>query len=222
MKKIIIFTIFIPLLIFTIYFLFTKSLYKTIQKNIFNSDKNLKMKMKNQKIAILYGTNRTNSLTEQVGKYYVKLLNEKGIKALIIDLKNLPDDFTKTALYENNGKNNKFNKLKKIINESEKIVIITPEYNGSFPGVLKAFIDGLEFPKSLKGKKCALVGVSKGRKGCLLGISHLTDILNHLGTYVLPLKVSINSITKPEIDSVIKNENNKKAINEQIALLIKY
>ena len=40
-----------------------------------------------------------------------------------------------------------------------------PQYNGSFPGVFKAFIDGYAYPNVFKGDKAALVGVSKGFRG---------------------------------------------------------
>ena len=74
------------------------------------------------------------------------------------------------------------------IDQCEKFVFITPEYNGSFPGVLKAFIDGMRFPGTFEGKKCALVGISAGTQGGALAMSHLTDIFNYLGMTVLANK----------------------------------
>ena len=42
------------------------------------------------------------------------------------------------------------------MSQSEKFVFIVPEYNGSFPGVLKTFIDGLAFPDTFEQKKNVL------------------------------------------------------------------
>ena len=74
------------------------------------------------------------------------------------------------------------------IQSCDKFVFVVPEYNGSFPGVFKAFVDGLKYPASFKDKKCALVGISSGTQGGALALSHLTDIFNYLGMNVLALK----------------------------------
>ncbi len=88
---------------------------------------------------------------------------------------------------------------------SEKFVFIVPEYNGSFPGVLKAFIDGLQFPDSFAGKKAALVGVSSGIQGAGLALSHLTDIFNYCGTHVLALKPKLMHIEENLIEGKLSD-----------------
>src|SRR5438552_3661797 len=40
--------------------------------------------------------------------------------------------------------------------------LVVPEYNGSFPGVLKFFIDMLKFPESFGRKPVAFVGEANG------------------------------------------------------------
>ena len=80
---------------------------------------------------------------------------------------------------------------------AQKFIFISPEYNGSFPGVLKLFLDACsvrEYKATFKGKKAALVGIATGRAGNLRGMDHLTGILNHLGIIVLPNKVPISKI----------------------------
>ena len=71
------------------------------------------------------------------------ILNTKGETSQIVDLVDLPGDFVANALYENNGKNADFNALREKVQSSDKLVFVVPEYNGSFPGILKTFIDGL-------------------------------------------------------------------------------
>ena len=161
---------------------------------------------KNAKITVISGTNRKDSLTESVATYYSRRLHEKGGHNQLLKLVDLPPDFTVSALYENSGKNAAFNRFREVIEASEKFVFIVPEYNGSFPGVLKAFIDGLEFPVSFKNKKCALVGVSQGIRGAILGLSHLTDIFHHLGMYVYPFKPYLSKIPNHKLASVLENK----------------
>ena len=177
---------------------------------------------KNMKITVISGTNRENSLTESIATYYSLRLRKKGYDNQLLKLVDLPSDFTVSALYKNNGKNKAFNRFREIIKASEKLVFIVPEYNSSFPGVLKAFIDGLEFPVSFEKKKCALVGVSQGIRGGILGLSHLTDIFNHLGMYVYPLKPYLSKIPGNKIASVLENELYEQLLEEQIEGFIHY
>jgi NAD(P)H-dependent FMN reductase len=83
--------------------------------------------------------------------------------------------------------------LKDFILPAQKFVFIAPEYNGSFPGILKVFLDAIP-PEMNRGKKSALIGVSSGRAGNLRGMDHLTGILNYLGMHVHPNKLPISSV----------------------------
>ncbi len=151
-------------------------------------------------ITILSCTNRENSKTFLISQYYQKLLSGMNQHCQILDLKTLPSNFIFTALYDNAGKDPEFNKFSTIIHQSHKFVFIVPEYNGSFPGVLKSFIDGLDFPSGFSNKKCALVGISSGIMAGALALSHLTDILNYLGMHVLAIKPRL-----PRISSIYKD-----------------
>ncbi|MES2794483.1 MAG: NAD(P)H-dependent oxidoreductase [Bacteroidota bacterium] len=170
-------------------------------------------------ISIVIGTNRADSVTKKVAIFYKNLLENIGNECQIIDLNKLPSDFTFSALYENSNKNLVFNEFKQKIESSEKFVFIVPEYNGSFPGVLKAFIDGLSFPGSLIHKKAALVGISDGVQGGAMALSHLTDIFHYLGLNVLAQKVKIPNLKKNFVDGKITDPLISSLINEQ-ALLI--
>lgn len=139
-------------------------------------------------ITIVVGTNRNNSTSRKIAEWYQQLLKSKHTASQILDLSELPEDFMYTALYEKSGKNVAFNRFKDAVENNDKFVFIIPEYNGSFPGVLKAFIDGLEYPSVLTNKKCALVGIAAGMQGGSIALSHMTDILNYLGVHVLALK----------------------------------
>ncbi|MEQ9286257.1 MAG: NAD(P)H-dependent oxidoreductase [Cyclobacteriaceae bacterium] len=145
-------------------------------------------------ITIVSGTNRKNSVSKKISRLYERILKSKGQDTEIIYLEDMPEDFIGTALYENAGQNDSFNGVRKQMYESQKMVFIVPEYNGSFPGVLKAFIDGLKFPGTFTNKKCALVGLSSGVQGGGLALSHLTDIFNYCGMHVLAFKPKLSRI----------------------------
>ncbi len=173
-------------------------------------------------ISIISGTNRAKSMSLKVAIYYKSLLDKLNIENQIIDLGTLPKDFTFSALYENSGKNVDFNQIRHLVENSEKFVFIVPEYNGSFPGVLKAFIDGLGFPNSVIHKKAALVGISDGVQGGAIALSHLTDIFHYLGLNVLAQRVKIPSLSKNFIDGEITDPLIKTLIEDQAKLISKF
>jgi len=171
---------------------------------------------------IICGTNRNDSVSLQISTFYLDLLNKLGVEAELIDLKDLPNDFTFTALYENAGKNKEFNPLRETMLKARKFIFVVPEYNGSFPGVLKAFIDGLKYPNTFSNKKAALVGVSSGNQGGGLALSHLTDILNYCGTHVLALKPKLAFIDKHFSDGIIQNSLYQELLETQARQLIDF
>ena len=173
-------------------------------------------------ITIISTTNRKNSLTEKFAEYYASILKSKKIKIELIKLLDLPKDSLFSILYSNNNKNSDFNKMKTIIKNSKKIVFIIPEYNGSFPGVLKVFIDALSWPSELKNKKCALIGISCGDQGCSVGLSHFTDILHYIEAIVLPLKLKFGGIKNTDVSYITENEKYVKSLNNQIIKLLEF
>ena len=64
-------------------------------------------------ISIICGTNRGQSVSKQIAIYYQNSLQDAGANSYILDLKELPTDFLNVALYDNAGKSEGFNALKK-------------------------------------------------------------------------------------------------------------
>ncbi len=145
-------------------------------------------------IGIIVGTNRENSISEKIGEYYAKQLYNKGIPYDLINLKHLPETFAFSTLY--GSVHPEFGLFQEKIDSFNKIIFIIPEYNGSFPGVLKTFIDGLRHPDSLNRKKVALVGVSSGAYGNAVGLSHFSDVLAYLNADVMGLRLKLANILK--------------------------
>jgi NAD(P)H-dependent FMN reductase len=175
-----------------------------------------------EKIVIVCGTNRNDSVSYQIAQIYQDLLQSMGQKSELIDLKDLPSDFAYTALYEKAGSNEHFNHYRDVMEAADKFVFIVPEYNGSFPGILKTFIDGLKYPMTFRDKKCALVGLSSGMQGAGLALSHLTDIFHYCGTTVLALKPKLGNIGTHFTDGKIVNEFYKTLLKEQAEKFLRF
>jgi NAD(P)H-dependent FMN reductase len=171
-------------------------------------------------ISIVSSTNRNNSNTLKVAQYYQNILNELGKSNQIIDLRDIPENYLTIGMYGTSGQNEDFNKLREKVALTDKFIFIIPEYNGSFPGILKLFIDGLPYPNCVKGKTAALCGLSGGPIGGLLALSHFTDILNYLNCNVLAIKPRIANISKEFENQEFKSDFIKNIIHEQITQLI--
>ena len=148
-------------------------------------------------ITIISGTNRPLSNTLKVAKYYQKTLMSKGLDSTLFSLEDLPDTLISSDLY---GKRSEaFQPIQEMVSKTTKFLFVIPEYNGSFPGVLKTFIDACDFPDSFYDKKAALVGVSSGKYGNIRGVDHFGGVCSYLHLNVLPLRIHISTI-KTELD----------------------
>lgn len=176
----------------------------------------------NSPIVIIVGTNRPNSISAQVAEYYQNLLEQMHASSVVLDLVQLPHDFTVSALYHNSGKNEAFNSLKELLENAEKFVFIVPEYNGSYPGVLKAFIDGLPYPNSFSNKKAALVGLSSNMHGASLALSHLNDVFSYLGMNTLALRVKLGEIRTYFTGQVFSKPLYKELLEIQAEQIIRF
>ncbi len=141
---------------------------------------------------LLSATNRHHSMTRKVTEKYAELLKDKGIEHRVMNLENIPVQLINEAFYKK-GENDMKKYAHEIFQASDRFIIISPEYNGSIPGILKLLIDSCN-PDIFKGKKFALVGVSSGRAGNLRGMDHLTDILHYLNAEVYSVKQPISQI----------------------------
>ena len=81
-------------------------------------------------------------------------------------------------------------RLRERIKLADGVIVGTPEYHGSFSGVLKNALDLTGF-KEWEGKMVALVGVSGGRLGGNDAINSLRHIGRTLHAWVIPEQVSI-------------------------------
>ncbi|MBK21967.1 MAG: NADPH-dependent FMN reductase [Flavobacteriales bacterium] len=170
-------------------------------------------------ITIIAGTNRKNSVTLKVARYYEKLLNQRGESCQVLDLATLPRDFVFSSLY--GEENLDFSQItEQFIFAPSKLVVVTPEYNGSFPGIMKSFIDGWN-PRKVSDKWVALVGVSSGRQGNARGMDDLTNILNYLKINVIPVKSPLSQIFNLLNDNGdISDDGMNDLISLQLDLLI--
>ncbi len=139
-------------------------------------------------ITIISGSNRLDNNTRKVAEEYRRILGEQNrIDAHIYALDQI-DGTVRDASF--------ITAEKEILIPAQKFIIIMPEYNGSYPGILKLMIDNTDIKKVWSNKKVLLVGISTGRAGNLRGMEHLTGVLLHMKMLVHPNRLPISLVDK--------------------------
>lgn len=170
---------------------------------------------------IISGTNRPNSYSHKLSLIYQDLLAEYQHPSTIYPLTDLPDQLITTDLY--GKRSEEFMPVRKLILDSDKFLFVLPEYNGSYPGIAKLFVECLEFPQSFKNKKVALVGLASGKYGNIRGIDHFTGVCHYLGLHILPLKLHIPGIREEiSAEGKLLKADITKFIHEQIEQFIAF
>jgi NAD(P)H-dependent FMN reductase len=121
--------------------------------------------MSDIKVLVLVGSLRAQSINRQLAELAVETAPE-GVSLELFDrLGELPfynEDVDKGDVPE------PVRALRAVAADADATLVVTPEYNGSIPGVLKNAIDWLSRPfgdSALKDKPLAVVGAAGGRYG---------------------------------------------------------
>jgi len=175
-------------------------------------------------ITVISGTNRPGSRTLLFASHFMGRLRALGEEAQLLDLAELELSFFVRDMYDPKKMAAGLVDLQRqFVLDVDKLAIFVPEYNGSYPGVLKLFIDGIsvnEYPRNFKGKHVALAGVASGRAGNLRGMDHLAASVSHMGAWVLPNKVPISNVESLITGDVLSDEGTITSLKELAEQLI--
>jgi NAD(P)H-dependent FMN reductase len=172
-------------------------------------------------LKIISSTDRPNSNALKVSNYVKNLYEQEGAEVEVISLKDFPLEKVVGGKY---GKDipeiEAFNEP--IIN-ADGLVFVIPEYNGSFPGVLKVFIDYLPFPKAFEKMPMAFIGEADGAFGALRSVEQFQMIANYRNALQFPERVFIARVNK-EFDEVtgIKDEFTQSLLESQVSNFVKF
>lgn len=145
-------------------------------------------------ILIISGTNRPNSNALRVARLIETHYRAAGAASEIFSLAELPPEMFDPGAYAT--KPPAIITMQQRILDARGLHVVTPEYNGSFPGVLKYFIDMLKFPESFEHKPVAFTGEAAGLWGGLRPIEQLQQIFSYRNGYLYPDRVFIPGIGK--------------------------
>ena len=125
-------------------------------------------------IPVILGTVRKGRASENVAKFvFGEVQKREGVETELIDLRDL------NLAVDDAGEQIKDAKFSATIERADGIVIVTPEYNHGYPGMLKHVLDSNL--KEYIHKAVGLCGVSAGGFGGVRVIENLLPVLRELG-----------------------------------------
>ena len=154
-------------------------------------------------LTLIIGTNRPGANSRKVGRRIEGIYESIGEQVRVLDLADLPAEIFHPSAYAE--KPEAFSVFTDAVLNASGLHVVTPEYNGGFPGVLKYFIDMLPFPESFEARPVAFTGVAAGRFGALRPVEQLQQIFGYRNAYLYPGRVFIMGV-----DSVL-NESGEIA-----------
>jgi FMN reductase len=134
------------------------------------------------------GSLRVGSYTRRAVEYALQGAADSGAQTQLIDLNEYHLVFR--AGKDETGYPDDVFRLRQHVKEAEGVILGTPEYHGSFSGVLKNALDLMGFDE-FEGKMIGLVGVSGGRMGAFDAMNSLRNIGRALHAWVIPEQASV-------------------------------
>lgn len=143
-------------------------------------------------ISIIVGTNRPGSNSRVIAGHIKSLYTELQVPVNVIDLTDLPPETFLASSYAQ--KPDSFAPFANAVLDASGLHIVTPEYNGGMPGVLKYFVDMLKFPESFERKPVCFTGVAAGQWGALRPVEQLQQIFGYRNAHIFPERVFIPGV----------------------------
>ncbi|HET8817898.1 MAG TPA: NAD(P)H-dependent oxidoreductase [Pseudidiomarina sp.] len=162
-------------------------------------------------ILILAGSSRKESLNKKLQQRIAERAKALDVACHVYPAEELDAPIYHGDYEVEHGVPAGIQKLVTAIRDCSKVVIVTPEYNGSVPPLLKNAIDWTSRvdQQPWKGKTVLLAGASPGRIGAMRAMDHLRAIMMNLQAWVAPMFASCPNANDETIqkmdDDFLKN-----------------
>jgi chromate reductase, NAD(P)H dehydrogenase (quinone) len=148
------------------------------------------------KLLVFAGSTREHSYNRRLAKVVARMARDTGAEVTHIELGDFDVPMYNADL-EARGTPADVIKLKQITYEHPAWIICTPEYNASYPALVKNTLDWISSPvksdpawsdgfRSTRGKVIGILSASPGALGGLRSQSHLAPLLINLQCWLAP------------------------------------
>ena len=149
-------------------------------------------------IVAFAGSLRRGSWNKKLVRLGAETAREAGAEVTLLDLADYRVPVFDEDLERSEGMPENALRLRREMERSDGLLLSSPEYNSSIPGILKNVIDWISRPiadeppqMAFRGKVVALLSASPGALGGLRGLIAVRAILGHLGCIVLPDQMAL-------------------------------
>jgi NAD(P)H-dependent FMN reductase len=140
-------------------------------------------------IPVILGTSRRGRASQHVARLTADLLNRRaGVRSSVIDIASLP------LPVDDAGESIKSPEFSAAISAADGLVIVAPEYNHSFPGLLKHALDSCL--SEYIHKAVGLVGVSSGPFAGIRVVQSLLPVMRELGLVTIFWDINVGQVGK--------------------------
>jgi NAD(P)H-dependent FMN reductase len=162
------------------------------------------------KCAIILGSIRIGRQSHRIAYYLENKIRQRGMDVTMIDLAEHP----LPMMEEDNGRlrspADDISIIGTQLKEADSMILVSPEYHGSFSGVLKNALDF--YWAEFKKKPIGVVTTGSGKMGGINASTQMQHVVLSLGAFPLPTKLLIPEIQhafneqfEPLREDIIKN-----------------
>lgn len=180
--------------------------------------------MTSPKIIVVPGSSREGSHNRRLAATIARQLNKLGAEAEAINLADFPLPLYNGDLEEESGPPDNAIKLAKLIDAFAGVVLVNPEYNGSFTPLMKNTLDWLSRDvgvKVFKNRVFGLTACSPGAFGGMRVLAHARDNLVAVGADMITPQLAVgNAATAFDEDGNLSNERSAALLQSFCETLI--
>lgn len=144
------------------------------------------------KIAIIIGSIRQGRQSQKIAHYLQHKLQANGSNIDLIDLAATPLPMLEERVGKHPQLPAEVQELSHRLHAADAVIMVTPEYHGSFSGVLKNALD--YFYSEFSKKAIGIVTVSAGKFGGINAATQLQQVILSLGAFPLPTKLLVPEV----------------------------
>jgi len=138
-------------------------------------------------VPVILGTPRRGRMSEHAARIMWARVGERpGVETALVDVATLP------IPVDDAGEGAKDPEFAELVNRADALVIVAPEYNHGYPGLLKHVLD--TNLKEYIHKAAGIVGVSAGIFGGARAIQNLIPVLRELGLVTIFWDVNFTTV----------------------------
>lgn len=138
-------------------------------------------------IPVILGTSRQGRQSEYVAKFVVEQVSQQdNVKTELIDIRNI------TIAIDDAGESIKDPQFSATMEQTDGLIIVVPEYNHGYPGLLKHVLDTCL--KEYIHKAVGLCGVSAGPFGGTRVIQNLLPVMRELGLMTIFYDLNFSNV----------------------------